>query len=90
LLGVYELLADVWANAAIEPSPTQLAVIGQGLSVFATEPELHYRAAVLYRKLGDFSHADGLAGEALKFAQPRLASEIREFREQLVAAAKKE
>lgn len=90
LLGIYELLADVWANAAIEPSPTQLAVIGQGLSVFATEPELHYRAAALYRKLGDFSHADSLAEEALKFAQPQLASEIREFREQLAAVAKKE
>jgi tetratricopeptide (TPR) repeat protein len=89
LLGVYELLADAWTNAAIEPDETQLAVIRQGLTYFVSEPVLHYRAAGLYRKLGDYSQADRLAEQALKFAAPQQATEIREFREQL-AAAKKE
>jgi hypothetical protein len=89
LVGVYELLADVWANAAIEPDRAQLALVEEGLSVFATESPLHYRAAVLYKKLGNVSRADALADEALRDAQPRFASEIRQFREQLAGTAKK-
>ena len=89
MLGVYELLAGVWTNAAMEPDGAQLAVLAEGLALLASESVLQYRAGVLYQKLGDITRADALAREALRYAQPRLASEVREFREKLAVAPRR-
>lgn len=89
LLGVYELLTDVWANSSIPPTVAQLDVMERGLTLFSEEPVLHYRAAVLYQKMGDSSRAEVLSKAALNHAPSRLASEIREFREHLEGMAKK-
>jgi len=88
LLGVYELLADVWAHSVGEPNATQLADIEHGLTLFSSEPELCYRAAILYKKLGNKTRADELALHAQKYSGARASHDLDSFRKQLYVPAK--
>lgn len=63
----YELIAAVWAQSAVAPTPDNLGVLDEGIRAFPRNSALLYRAAQLYHQAGVPAIAASIAKLGLRF-----------------------
>ena len=64
----YQLMAKAWSNSAIEPSPANIHLLGEGVMRFPFDAKLTRDTAALYLRAGDAPNAVAVAEMGLRFS----------------------
>lgn len=82
----YEILTAAWRHAAAAPSPTQLAVLDEGMRLFPTHSAWLLEVAQLKRRSGQIAEAAAIADFGVRTARdPALREAFGAFRRDLPA-----
>jgi len=76
----YGLIAQAWSRAVAKPSPANLAVLDQGISLYPFDAALNLSVARVYAQWGYAAEAQALVERGAKFGNDKIATELLDLK----------